>query len=189
MTINNCNNYGSIIGTQNSHLVGGNFNSIALPAVNSKITNGDYTIQNAGYGVCGNVQVETIAVENGKFTLPAVANAASYQLTFTSNWNGGKGAVTSISYILTEEERAALELNAYRFATGAGSSSTVGATPLTVGNGTLYVKDGQYLFVNSTTTSTTYAADQSITRQPSISFMAFDENGNLLAAYNYTYGN
>lgn len=189
--VENCGNYGTIIGKKNANLICGNLNEKYYVT-----TNEDYDpdnnvegldVSNKQNGVCGKANIATLNVdENGDFVLPQTDNADYYLLSFVTTWNNGGGATTSIAYHFTEEQRAALDFKAYEFSVGEGSNSTTGATAITVGDGTLYVKDEKYLFIN---TITSKSEDLYINRQPTVSFMAFDENGNLLAAYNYTYSN
>ena len=106
----------------------------------------------------------------------------NYVLRFTAPWYGGNGAITSISANLTEEQLGNLSLNAYEFVYGEGSNDTTGATTLLVGDTTLYVKDGKYLFINEYTENGNY-----ITSKPTITFVAYDADGKLIASYIYKY--
>jgi len=190
VTVENCGNYGTIIGKTNANLICGNLDKKYYDTTNANYDSNNNVegldVSNKQNGVCGKASISTLNVdENGNFVLPQTVNAEYYSLSFVTTYNDGGGATTGITYRITEEQRAALNLKAYEFSVGEGSNSTTGATPITVGDGTLYVKDEKYLFINQTP----HMSDRYITRQPTVSFMAFDENGNLLAAYNYTYSN
>ena len=190
VTVKNCGNYGTIIGKTNANLICGNLNEKYYDKTNANYNPNNNVegldVSNKQIGVCGKAEISTLNVdENGNFVLPQTANAEYYVLSFVTTYNDGGGATTSIAYRLTEEQRAALDLKAYKFSVDAGSNSTTDATAITVGDGTLYVKDERYLFINQITSE----SDRYINRQPTVSFIAFDENGKMLAAYNYTYSN
>ena len=190
VTVENCGNYGTIIGKTNANLICGNLDEKYYVTTNANYDSSNNVerldVSNKQNGVCGKASISTLKVENGNFVLPKTDNAEYYLLSFVTTWNDGGGATTGIAYRFTEEQRAALDLKAYEFSVGVGSNSTTDATAITVGDGTLYVKDEKYLFINYTTS---LSNEYYINRQPTVSFMAFDENGNMLAAYNYTYSN
>ena len=189
LNIDNCRNEGQIIAApgKTSFLVmadpGSERKFLTAEEIKAYETNG--SIVNANGGIVANLRAGELTVtDDGKFNLENAVNKANgatrFELSFGFQGTGGLGAGGVTNYAFTFGSADAVEnISAARWVNVSDANGV-----LTEHNeyGTTYYTDesGKYVYNQSGYT---------MSKQPEVSFIAYDSNGNVMLVDYYSYPN